>query len=189
MDVELIHWGDSDFNDWMSKSRFSGKRHYFFGELELDLEWFKTQFEKQMVGVGEKFDSSLHTETNVDAEVHALLGDKTFMCQITKWIEKLEEGLSDLKDAIKDLNSPIPYIEWNEKDKSKVVKAAESLKDVIVEMKVKLKQTRELLAEKNFSEAQSIDWLAAHERFHKTFDAYGKVVRESGTTKMKCTTE
>ena len=187
--VELIHWGDSDFLKWMSEERFHGIYQFFFGKLELDLEWFKTQFGKQKASVGDKFDSSLHTETNVDSEVHALLGDKSFVHQITKWIEKLEDALSELEDAINDLNSSIPYIEWNKKERLKVVKAAESLKDVIVDMKVKLKKTRDLLAEKNFSEAQSIDWLAAYERLYKTFDAYGKVVKESGTTKMKCTTE
>ena len=93
-----------------------------------------------MAGVGKKFDSSLHTETNVDAEIHALLGDKAFVHQITEWIEKLEEELSDLKEAINKLHSPIPYIEWSEEEKSKVIEAAESLQDAVVNMKVQLKQ-------------------------------------------------
>ena len=85
MNVELEHWGDSDFNDWLSEPRFSGKFNYFFGEFELDMDWFKIQFGKQMASVGEKFDSTLHTETQVDTYIHALLGDKTFVHQITKW--------------------------------------------------------------------------------------------------------
>ena len=40
-EVQLIHWGDSDFNNWLSEPRFSGKRNYFFGTLELGLEWFE----------------------------------------------------------------------------------------------------------------------------------------------------
>ena len=108
IDVELQHWGNSDFNAWLSKPRFIGKRNYFFGELELDIDWFKTQFNKQVAAVGEKFDSSLHTETKVDAHVHALLGDKEFAHHIGEWIEKLEGELPDLKDAIKDLKRPIP---------------------------------------------------------------------------------
>ncbi len=189
MDVDLEHWGDSDFNDWMSKSRFSGKRHYFFGELELDLEWFKTHFDKQMAGVGEKFDSSLHTETNVDAEIHALLGDKAFVQQIDQWNVKLEEELTDLKDAINKINSPIPYIEWDGEERSKVIKAAESLQDFLLNINIQLKQTGDLLVEKDFSKVQSIDWRFTLDQLHKTFDAYGEVVRESGPTKMKCTTE
>ena len=138
MDVVLEHWGDSEFNAWLSEPRFSGKRNYFFGELELDINWFKRQFTKQMASVGEKFDPSLHTETNVDAEIHALLGDKAFVHQITKWIGKLEEELPDLKEAIDDLKRPIPYIEWDEEEKSKVIGAAESLQDALVNMKVQV---------------------------------------------------
>ncbi len=189
MDVELIHWGDSEFNNWLSEPRFSGKRNYFFGELELDFDWFKTQFDKQMVGVGDKYDSSLHTETNVDAEVHALLGDKAFVQQIYGWIVKLEEELTDLKDAINNINSPIPYIEWNGEERSKVIKAAESLQDFLLNINIQLKQTGDLLVEKDFSEVQSIDWRFALDQLHKTFNAYRKVVMESGITKMKCTTE
>ena len=109
--IEIEHWGDSDFNNWLSEPRFSGKLHYFFGELELDINWFKRQLHKQMAGVGDKFDSSLHTETNADAEIHALLGNKAFVHQITEWIEELEEKLPDLKEAIDDLKRPILYIE------------------------------------------------------------------------------
>ncbi len=189
MGVELEHWGDSEFNAWLSEPRFSGKRHYFFGELELNLGWFKRQFDKQMTGVGDKFDSSLHTETNVDAEIHALLGDKAFVHQFTKWIEKLEEELSDLKEAIHKLNSPIPYIEWSEEEKSKVIEAAKALQEALVNMKVQLKQARDLLVEKNFSEAQSIDWKSALDQLYKIFDAYRKVGWESGTSKMECIVE
>ena len=189
MDVDLEHWGDSEFNNWLSEPRFSGKRDYFFRELELDMNWFETQFNKQKAAIGEKFDSSLHTETNVDAEIHALLGDEKFVEQITESIEKLEEELSDLKEAINKLNSPIPYIEWSEEEKSKVIKAAESLQNVLVNMKVQLKQAKDLLVEKNISEVQSIDWKSALDQLYETVDAYRKVGRESGTSKMECTVE
>ena len=189
MNVEFEHWGDRDFNNWLSEPRFSGKRHYFFGELELNLDWFKIQFKEQIASVGDKFDPSLHTETDADAEIHALLGDKAFVHQITKWIEELDGRLPDLKESIDDLKRPIPYIEWDEEEKSKVIKAAESLQDALVNMKVQLKQARDLLVEKAFSEVQSIDWKSALDQLYKTFDAYRKVGWESGTSKMECTVE
>ena len=186
MDVELEHWGDSEFNNWLSEPRFSGKLHYFFGELELNLDWFRRQFNKHMAGVGDKFDSSLHTETNVDADIHALLGDKAFVHQITKWIEKLEEELSDLKEAINKLNSPIPYIEWNEEEKSKVIGAAESLQNALSNMIVQFEKARQLLMEKRLSDAQTIDWKTTLSQLHKACDNYGKVGWEFGISKMKC---
>ena len=54
MNVELERWGDSKFNNWLSEPRFSGKWHYFFGELELSIDWFQKQFKKQMASVGRK---------------------------------------------------------------------------------------------------------------------------------------
>ena len=185
MDVELEHWGDSDFNNWLSEPRFSGKRNYFFGELELNLDWFKTQFKKQMAGVGDKFDSSLHTETNADAEIHALLGDKAFVHQITKWIEKLEEELPDLKEAIDDLKSPIPYIEWSEEEKSKVIGASESLQDALVNIIDKFEQTRKILNKQELTTAQAIDWGAVLGQLRKVFDNYEKVTMESGISQIR----
>ena len=176
MNVELEHWGDSDFNNWLSEPRFSGKLNYFFGKLELNLGWFKRQFDKQMTGVGDKFDSSLHTETNVDAEIHALLGDKAFAHQITKWIEKLEEDLPYLKEAIDDLKSPIPNeIEWAEEEKSKVVGASESLQDALVNIIDKFEQARKILNKQELTTAQAIDWGAAFGQLRKVFDNYEKV--------------
>ena len=189
MDVDPEHWGDSEFNDWLSDPDFRGKLHYFFNEFELDINSFQRQFTKQMAGVGDKFDSSLHTETNVDGDIHALLGDEAFVHQITKWIEKLEEELSDLKEAIHKLNSPIPYIEWSEEEKSKVIEAGKALQEALVNMKAQLKQARDLLVEKALSEVQAIDWKSALDQLYTAFDAYRKIGSESGTSKMECTVE
>ena len=188
-DIEIEHWGDSDFNNWLSEPRFSGKRNYFFGELELNLDWFKTQFKKQMAGVGDKFDSSLHTETNVDAEIHAILGDKSFVHQITEWIEELEGEIPNLKEAIDDLKRPIPYIEWDEEENSKVIGAYESLQDALVNIIDKFKKARNILDKQEFTAAQAIDWGAAHGQLYKVFDNCRKVTRESGIPKMKCIIE
>lgn len=189
MSVELEHWGDSEFNTWLSEPRFSGKFNYFFGVFDLDINWFQRQFSKQMTAIGGKFESTLHTETQVDADIYALLGDTTFVKQITEWIGKLEEELSDLKDAINDLNSPIPYVEWDGEERSKVIEAAELLQDTLVNMKIQLKHARDLLVEKDLSEVQSIDWKPALIKLEKAFDTYREVGSESGISKMKCTIE
>ena len=131
----------------------------------------------------------MHTETNVDAEIHALLGDKAFVHQITKWIEKLEEELPDLKDAINDLKHPIPYIEWNEEEKLKVVKAGEPLQDALVNIIDKFKQARKIVNKQELIAAQTIDWGAVFGQLRKVFDNYEKVTMESGVSKIKCPTE
>ena len=170
MRVELEHWGDSEFNDWLSKPSFSGKRSYFFGELELNIDWFKTQFDKQMAAVGGKFSSALHTETWMDAHIHALLGDKEFLCQITELIGKLQNEYSDLKEAVDDLKRPIPNeIEWDSGEKSKVVKAAESLQDTLANVIGRLQEAEEFLNEGRISEAQAIDWACMYTQLKKAF--------------------
>ena len=188
MSVKLKHWGDSHFNDWLSKPSFSGKRHYFFGELELNIDWFQTQFDKQMASVGEKFSSSLHTETRVDAHIHALLGDDRFVHQITEWIEKLNEKLSDLKERRDNLKHSIPNgIEWTEEEKSKVIKGIESLQDVIVNARVQLEKAKELLNEGRLSEAQAIDWESVRTQLEEALDTYEKIGDEFGVSKIKYT--
>ena len=190
MSVELEHWGDSDFNDWLSKPHFSGKRNYFFGELELDINWFQAQFDKQMASVGEKFSSSLHTETQVDANLHALLGDTGFVRQITELIEKLQDKLSDLKEAIDDLKRRIPNeIEWIEEEKSKVIEAAESLQSTLMNVICRLEQAKEFLNEKKLSEAQAIDWEDLYTQLKKALDNYRAVGFESGISKIRYTGE
>lgn len=188
MNVELEHWGDSDFNTWLSEPRFSGKWHYFFGKLELNIDGFRKQFGKQMVSVGEKFSSSLHTETRVDAHVHALLGDDRFVHQITEWIEKLNEELSDLKERIDNLRKPMPNgIEWDEEEKSKVIEAAESLQDALVNAEVQLGKAKKLLNEGKLSEAQAINWESVCTQLGEVLDTYEKIRDEFGISKIKYT--
>ena len=189
MSVDLEHWGDSEFIDWLSEPRFSGKRHYFFGELELNLDWFKIQFEKQMAGVGEKFDASLHTETQVDTYIHALLGDRSFTDQITEWIEKLEEYNLELKEAINDFHkSSVLYeIEWNKDEKLKVIEAAVLLQDSLLKIIFEFKQARELLIEKRLAEFQAINWELIIKHLKEYLCTYRKVENESGMSKISYT--
>ena len=188
MSVELEHWGDSDFNAWLSEPRFSGKWHYFFGKLELSIDWFQAQFDKQMASVGEKFNSSLHTETLVDARIHALLGDKGLVHQITELIEKLSEELSNLEEAIGDLKRRIPKgIEWDSEEKSKVIEAAEALQGTLANVICKLEQAKEFLNKEKLSEAQAIDWKSLYTQLQKALSSYRTVGVESGTSKIRYT--
>ena len=155
-------------------------------KLKLDMDWFQRQFNKQLAEVREKFDASLHIETKVDAEIHALLGDKTFVLQITKWIEELEEKLQDLKeeiDEIRHLN--LNEIEWDEEEKSKIIAASESLHDVLVNIIDKFKLNRKFLDKQELTAAQSIDWAAVFGQLCEVFDDYEIVKKESGISQIK----
>ena len=188
MSVELKHWGASNFNDWLSEPRFAGKLSYFFGELELDINWFKRQFDKQKAPLGEKFTSSLHTESIVDACIHAFLGNKKFVCQIAEWIGKISEELPELNDAISDLKRPTPNdIQWAEEDKLKVINSAESLQVSLEHTIDQLEQAKELLNEKRLSEAQAIDWESVLTQLSTALKTYRTVGDEHGTSKIEYT--
>ena len=190
MDVKLEHWGDSEFNNWLSEPRFSGKRNYFFDELELDLEWFKTQFEKQKASIGEKFDSSLHTEIDVEIDIHALLGDHAFVEHITESIEKLEEELEDLNDAVDKLNKPIEKdIVWDATKKDKVADAAKPLQDTVIKTIDQFKQAKEFLKENMLFEAQAINWDCVFKKLEDVLSTYRTAIDESDISEIEYTGE
>ena len=188
MGVNIEHWGKSDFNAWLSKPEFAGKHDYFFGELELDMNWFKTQFSKQKAPVAEKFRSSLHTESIVDDCIHALLGDKKFVCQIAEWIEKINEALPELNDAISDLKRPTPKgIQWTAEEKCKVINSAKLLQASLVHSITQLEQVKELLNEDRLSEAQDIDWEFVFTQLTESLDTYRTVGEKFGISKISYT--
>lgn len=188
MSVELEHWGDSDFNNRLSEPRFAGKRNYFFGELELDMNWFEKQFGKQKASLAEKFRSSLHTESIVDACIHALLGDEKFVCQIAKWIEKINEALPELNNAICKLKGPTQKgIQWTEEAKRKVIESTESLQTNLVGTVSQLETAKKFLNEKRLSKAQAIDWESVLSQLGEALKTHRTVGDEHGTSKIRYT--
>ena len=190
MDVDLEHWGDSDFNDWLSEPRFSGKRNYFFGKLELGFDWFKTQFEKEKAELKKQYDSSLHTEIDVEIDIHAILGDHAFAEHITKSIEKLEEELEDLNDAVDNLNKPIQKdIVWDAEKKDNVAIAAKPLQEVLVKTIDQFKQAKVFLNENILFEAQAINWDCVYEELEGVLSTYRIAIDESGISEIEYTGE
>ncbi len=91
MQVELDHWSDSDLQAWLSEPRFAGKREYFFGDLELSLEWFRRQFARQAERLRGKFHPELHTRTSLDLAIHNFLAGSEATCAWEAVMRDLEE--------------------------------------------------------------------------------------------------
>ena len=160
-----------------------------FGEergLKLDMDWFKTQFSKQMASVGKKFNSSLHTETRVDANLHALLGDEMFANQITELIQGSKKELPDLEKAINSIKRRISdEIEWEENNRVRVIKAAESLQQSLFNTINQFEQAIRLLKHKRLSEAQAIDWELVLSQLEDARVNYEAIGTEFGTSKIR----
>lgn len=103
MEVELMFWGDSEFNYLLSKPELIGRKNYFFGELELTMDWFKNQVEQQLTTVKGKFNSVLHVETEVDMSIHASLMDEDFIEKLIIEHEKLSINVKKIKQSVFDI--------------------------------------------------------------------------------------
>ncbi len=190
MSVELEHWGDSKFNSYFSDPKFKGLPNYFFDVLELDLEWFKTQFEKEKVELEKIYNSSLHTDIDVEIDIHAILGDHTFVEHITDSIEKLEEELEDLNDAVDNLNKPIQKdIVWDAAKKDNVAIATKPLQDVLIKTIDQFKHAKVLLKENMLFEAQAIDWDCVFKEVNDALSTYRTTIDESNISEIEYTGE
>lgn len=109
----LEHWGETKFNSYVSVPKFSGIRNYFFGELELDIEWFRSQVDKQIRAIGANFIPELHVETHADIAVHSLLVDDVLREYLLKQKRKLQNYLSQFNDAFNELQEE-DDIGWKE---------------------------------------------------------------------------
>lgn len=172
MEVKLEHWSESDFNNWLSSPHFAGKRLYFFGELELTLDWFRTQFKKQEASVRDRFNPVLHTKTNIDRQIHALLGDRAFVERLTKQIKKCEKLLKEYNGSLEDLegHSP-PETDW-EDVKANLLNDAKLLQDNLVCAVNKIREARDLLEERRYGDVQHLDWHSIRVRIEESYNKY-----------------
>lgn len=184
MNVILEHWGDSDFNGWISEPRFSGKKLYFFGELELNLDWFRTQFEKQIASVQDKYNEVLHTETDADAYLHAFLGDAAFAKSIAERVTFFERELEEFKQAVTELQSDKPYgVDWLDM-KATLIPLVEGLEDSLTEAIRQLRKAHDYLEERQLDEARSLNWDVVWSHMEQAHDNYREAVSSIDITKL-----
>jgi len=186
MDVELVHWGDSEFNNWIRKPRFGGMRNYFFGELELTFDWFRTQVKKQIRTVQDKFNEVLHTETTVDAHIHEFLGDTAFFQFIAEQVIEFEDDLEKYREAVEELKNQGPYqVDWKD-TKSELLAAVEPLQDALENAIKQLKQALDFLSEPRLDRVRLIDWDMVQARLGLTYEAYREAESAFDTSKITC---
>ena len=110
--LELKHWGETEFNDFLSKPEFIGIKDNFFGELELDIDWFSSQVKKQISNVKEKYIAPLHTESDAEFEIHCLLADSKFIKFVKENLNKMRYGLNNFSENKREFEkinlNPIP---------------------------------------------------------------------------------
>jgi len=131
--IELEHWGKTEFNAFLSKPEVTGIKNYFFGELELDIGWFSSQVEKQISNVKNKFISPLHTEGDVDFKIHCLLADLKFKESIKENLDRARSELNNFSENKREFEkinlNPIPI-----DLQTKILKALNNLNECQMEI-------------------------------------------------------
>jgi hypothetical protein len=98
--VELQFWGASELTALLQEPEMVGVQRYFFGDLVLVPQWFRDRFTEQRSNVGNRYDPELHTETDVEAGLHALCGDETFQARLDHATGEIEGALVALANAV-----------------------------------------------------------------------------------------
>jgi hypothetical protein len=179
--VELENWGESDYIAWMREERFAGCRLYFFGELELSLEWFRLIFEKQLQGVRDKFDPALHTETDTDHYIHQVLGDAQFVSLFGERLTKLSSSLDDVVEQVNELKKQESGARKPDHTASESIGAAETLQATLFRMFKPLEHVRNLLAKRRLDQVRDFDWDPALLEMQSALAAYEKVTASGAT--------
>jgi hypothetical protein len=151
MDIEFIFWGNSYFNHQLADPRFAGRKNYFFGELELTLDWFKNQVSNQLNAIKGKYNPSVHTETQVDESINSFLMND-------KYRQYLISNLQTLKKEYEKYTFVVSNIEkMDQKDlpisaKTEIMAAIQNTNEhiehllLIIEIEIKFLMERNLQA-------------------------------------------
>ena len=83
--VELVSHGESELLAALASPPAAGIRAYFFGEVELSLQWFRQKHEPTLAMVKRKFIPTLHAVTGIDADIEHLLAEE----RLTRRVEAL----------------------------------------------------------------------------------------------------
>lgn len=130
-DLEMIHDDESDFLNWIREPRFVGIRNFFFGDLELTMDWFQRRFSEVIKQIGDKYVPGLHVATAVEGTLHAVVADREFLEELNEGIRDVEAKLASFVDAKRRLywNEPAG-IEWGN-HKEELIKIADKIQYAI----------------------------------------------------------
>jgi hypothetical protein len=179
--VELDNWGESDYIAWMREERFAGCRLYFFGELELSLEWFRLIFEKQLEGVRDKFDRALHTETYTDQCVHQALGDAQFVSQLGERLTELSSSLDEVAERVNELKKQASRVRKPGHTESESIGAAYTLQATLFGMLKQMEHVRDMLAERRLDEVRDFNWNPVLLEMQDALSTYEKLSASGAT--------
>jgi hypothetical protein len=113
--MSLDFWGNSDLLSFLSEPVNSGIKNFFFGELELNYDWFSNQFNRQFQKIKDKYDNDLHVDTGVEVQVKYKSLSSEFFQEASDKLHKISIKLNEGEKALLKLeNYPDKEIKWQD---------------------------------------------------------------------------
>ncbi|GMA99151.1 hypothetical protein [Pelosinus sp. IPA-1] len=101
MSVELVLWGASELISHLISPKSIGIRSFFFGELEVNQEWFKKRFDENFEKVNSKYDNDLHCIDEFSKSIiECALLDPNYIVRLEKVSFELHILLKEFVDAL-----------------------------------------------------------------------------------------
>jgi DNA replication protein DnaC len=99
--LELKHWGDTRFNNFLTEGWATGIYSYYFGELELSQSWFEGVYRKAKHSqAGKQYTADLHSKSDVGEEAHRVLLSEEYRSHLKQKLEKIETSVGEFHRAI-----------------------------------------------------------------------------------------
>jgi len=175
--VILEHWGDSDFNDFLTNPLLLGIKNYYFGNLELSIDWFRAQVEKQVRNVGDRFIPGLHTETHVDFWIHTLLGDSVFRQHLEEQITRGDKRIAQFQKTVEELCKTATKT-GQQDARNKISVYSAQLGKTFTEITQAIVDTRSYLSAGQIEKIGQINWDLLERELGESLDGYSQAVRE-----------
>lgn len=100
--LELVHWGESKFNHFCSLPECQGILNYFFGEFEINMDWFNDKFDLFKT-TDIEFLKELYVENNVNENINSILIQEDALNLFNDFIDEIDSfSLDSEKIILKD---------------------------------------------------------------------------------------
>ncbi|MFA5793439.1 MAG: hypothetical protein WC980_00005 [Candidatus Brocadiia bacterium] len=163
-------------------------RQYFFGELELTLDWFTNQCKKQISHIGDKFNGLLHTETGLDLHIHSILCDADFAQYFKSKVAYFKDDLGEYQESIKELNTPhYPEDIFWPSEKLDLIKDAQQLKKFFLEAINHLDKAYNLLRNQQINGVRKLVWDKLLDGMTRQYELYHRHIKSFDVSKIKYT--
>lgn len=100
--LELVHWGETKFNHFCSLPECQGILNYFFGEFEINMDWFYDKFDLFKT-TDIEFLKELYVENNVNDDINTILIQEDVLNLFNDFIDEIDSfSLDSEKIILKD---------------------------------------------------------------------------------------